>query len=89
MCDSSKGCRTACCYYEGSPCEHLRIIDHQENRGVCRIYAERFGEHQTVAGERFQCVPYGEYLKHQPAHAKCGYSVIHSIEGIPVIRGQV
>ena len=88
MCRPEHGCKTACCYYQGSPCEELRIMNTKTNRGVCRVYPTRFGVHKTVAGETFQCVPYAAYLKHQPAHPKCGYAVVKSIEGMPVVRGQ-
>ena len=88
MCDPAKGCRTACCYYNGSPCEELRIMNTKTNRGVCRVYPTRFGVHKTVAGEAFKCASMADWLMEKPAPESCGYAVVRRIEGLPVIRGQ-
>ena len=58
------------------------------NRGVCRIYPMRFGVHQTVAGKTFKCASMADWLMNKPAPAQCGYAVVRSIEGLPVIRGR-
>ena len=87
-CDPSKGCRTACCYFEGSPCEELFVTDHSAGVGRCRVYPMRFGEHQTVAGATFRCVPFGQWLQHRPAPDACGYEDVVRVNGVPVVRGQ-
>ena len=84
LCDPSKGCRTACCYYRGSPCEHLRIIDHAANRGVCRIYPVRFGIHRTLAGQAFVCAPLHVAMRYHTVPPRCGYAAITSVNGHPV-----
>ena len=88
MCDPSKGCRTACCHWNGSPCEKLKIMDHKTGAGVCTIYHKRYGERKTVAGEQFRCGTIREWLMTKPAPEKCGYLAVGSIEGVPVVRGK-
>ena len=87
LCYPTQGCKTACCFYADSPCEHL-ILDPATQVGRCAIYDHRFGEHQTVDGQRFQCVPMSVKLRIEGApHLQCGYAVIRSVEGVPIVRG--
>lgn len=83
LCDPAKGCGVACCYYEGSPCTELDLETKQ-----CRIYDHRFGLRATMDGKRFRCASMREFLLHKPAPTLCGYRVVQSIEGVPVVRGQ-
>lgn len=80
LCVSRSGCGTACCYHEGSACEHLKIIDKKSGAGVCNIYEKRFGWHSTVSGKRFECVPMRAWLLHKTPPRECGYWGIGSIE---------
>ena len=82
LCDPTKGCGVACCHYEGSPCTELDVETQR-----CRVYATRFGKRQTVEGKTFKCASMADWLMHKPAPEHCGYSIIRSIEGIPVVRG--
>jgi len=86
-CEPANGCRTACCYFEGSACENLRVMNTKTGRAVCRIYFDRFGEHKTVDGKAFRCVPFMVWLRTKPAPAKCGYAGVTAIDGVPVVRG--
>lgn len=80
LCDPSKGCHAACCYFEGSPCEEL---DRETLR--CRVYITRFGLRQTVDGKPFRCAPMAEKLLVEGVpHVQCGYRVVRSIEHRPV-----
>lgn len=91
LCDPSKGCKTDCCFYEGSPCVHLEWIDEEKKIGRCSIYEHRFdkcslcgqekAQHKTVDGKVFQIVPMWVRLQHTLAPEKCGYSKIISIQG--------
>lgn len=87
MCDSSKGCRTACCHWEGSPCENLRWTDKAKGIGVCSIYDTRFGIRKTVDGKEFRCVPASTWIKHVLPPVLCGYYNVIHVEGIPTVRG--
>lgn len=99
MCDPRRlGCQTACCFYEGSPCVHLKWVDRKEKVGVCDIYDRRFEEcivcnegkarHKTVDGKVFQVVPMWVRLQHVQAPDRCGYASVRSVNGIPVVRGK-
>ena len=72
----------------GSPCEKLEFTDDAKSIGRCTIYSKRFGVHQTVAGQSFRCVPMTtKLLTDGVPHPNCGYNVVRSIEGVPVVRG--
>lgn len=88
LCRADQGCKTACCYYEGSACENLKIVDNKTGAGVCSVYDLRFGLHKNLEGQTFRCVPFRTYLQHHPAVEGCGYKVVLSIEGVPVVRGK-
>ena len=81
-CDNRNGCGTACCFYEGSPCENLQWIKKKEGIGVCSIYERRFGVRKTVDGKEFLCAPMFVRLKEEGIpHPKCGYASVRSIQG--------
>lgn len=87
FCDPKKGCGTACCHFNGSPCEELKWTDRKNGIGICQVYPTRFGEHKTVDGQTFTCVPMGRYLLEKGAPAQCGYKRVTSVEGVPVVVG--
>ncbi len=65
-------CGVCCGIVEGDPCEHLVEV----GKGVygCSIYENRFGEHKTVSGKVFRCVPIRDILhKSWPGDQCCGY----------------
>lgn len=65
-------CGACCGVVDGDPCEHLRA--HQKGMYYCSIYENRFGEHQTVSGKKFVCVPIRNILhKSWPGDGCCGY----------------
>ena len=85
---SELGCGTRCCFYEGSPCTQLEFTDAAKQVGRCKVYPERFGRRHTVSGVAFQCVPMIAKLKLDGVpHPKCGYNVVRSLEGVPIVRG--
>jgi len=88
MCTPAGGCLTRCCFYDGSPCDKLEFTDAAKSVGRCTVYATRFGVHQTLMGTSFKCASMADWLMQKPAPEKCGYAVVRSIEGMPVVRGQ-
>ena len=81
-CDPGKGCGTACCFFNGSPCTELEFLDPEKKIGRCRIYDKRFGRRKTIKGDVFQCVPIHVYMQFHSVPARCGY------EGIEVENHQ-
>ena len=64
------------------------MTDDANQVGRCKVYADRFALRHTVSGVAFQCVPMTVKLKTDGVpHPKCGYAVVRSIEGVPVVRG--
>ncbi len=62
----------ACCGAYDDPCVHLKRD--KDGRYFCEIYHSRFGEHTTVGGTKFFCVPIREILhQHWPGDYRCSY----------------
>lgn len=88
LCEPKGGCGTACCFFNGSPCEHLELFDTKRQAGRCRIYDHRFGTHRTVDGQAFHCVPMMNRLQITGLpHPQCGYACVTSMNGKPVAMG--
>ena len=65
-------CGACCGVTEGDPCEHLR--GNKKGEYCCSIYENRFGEHRTVSGKIFKCVPIRQILHMSwPGDECCGY----------------
>lgn len=88
MCNPESGCKTKCCFYNGSPCENLDIYKTELSAGRCRIYESRFGIRKNLKGEEFQCVPMHAYLLLKKAPELCGYGDITSVNGKTTQRGK-
>ncbi|MFH1505015.1 MAG: hypothetical protein ABIH08_06500 [Candidatus Omnitrophota bacterium] len=61
-----------CCGAYDDPCEHLK--KEKTGKFYCKIYTQRFGEHISVKGEKFDCVPVQEILK---THWKKDYLCVY------------
>jgi hypothetical protein len=62
----------ACCGAMDDPCEHL----YREETGTyaCHVYETRLGEHRTLSGKTFRCVPIREKKGQSwPGDEQCGY----------------
>lgn len=66
----------------------MKLTDKDASIGTCRIYKRRFGEHETIAGDVFKCIPMMIRLKHEPAPKMCGYSNVTRVDGVPVVIGK-
>ena len=65
-------CGACCGVTEGDPCEHLR--GSRKGEYFCSIYENRFGEHRTVSGKIFMCVPMRQLIHGSwPGDECCGY----------------
>ena len=65
-------CGACCGVTEGDPCEHLR--GSKKGEYLCSIYENRFGEHRTVSGKIFKCVPIRQVIRGSwPGDECCGY----------------
>lgn len=64
-------CGVCCGATDGHPCEHLRRD--ADGRHFCAIYADRFGPHRTVDGQRFECVSIRRVIEWTGGYAGCGY----------------
>lgn len=65
-------CGACCGVVEGDPCEHLR--GSKKGEYYCSIYENRFGEHRTVNGNVFKCVPVRQIIHNSwPGDECCGY----------------
>lgn len=65
-------CGACCGVWENDPCEHLRGT--KKGEYYCSIYENRFGEHKTVNGRIFKCVPLRQIIHGSwPGDECCGY----------------
>jgi len=65
-------CGACCGSIEGDPCECLE--KKEDGTYACRVYETRFGEHRTLKGRVFNCVPIRTILsKSWPGDARCAY----------------
>jgi hypothetical protein len=65
-------CGACCGVGEDDPCEHLR--GGKKGEYYCSIYTNRFGEHRTVNGKIFNCVPIRQIIHARwPGDVCCGY----------------
>ena len=88
-CNPALGCQTACCHFEGSPCEHLEWVEADKQVGRCKIYSTRFGQRTTVDGKVFRCAPAAEWIQHVNPPETCGYARVLRIHGVPTVRGKM
>ena len=88
MCDPSKGCRTVCCFFEGSPCEELQWVDRKKGIGRCRVYLTRHGRHKTINGKEFMCVDMKQWLALNIPVRECGYHPLTAVEGVKTQYGK-
>jgi uncharacterized cysteine cluster protein YcgN (CxxCxxCC family) len=61
-----------CCGSLNDPCEHLEKTGPASYR--CRIYNNRLGQHKTIRGNVFNCVPIKELLKKSAMPPDCAYA---------------
>lgn len=87
-CNPASGCGTVCCFWEGSPCEHLELNE-TTRIGRCSIYEHRFGTHRTLEGKEFLCAPAALWIQKVSPPDACGYATVLRVNGIPTVRGMV
>jgi hypothetical protein len=77
-------CGACCGAVEGDPCEHL--LGSKKGEYYCSIYQNRFGEHRTVSGKVFKCVPIKQIIHNSwPGDECCGYK--RELKNVIEIKG--
>ncbi len=63
----------ACCGAYDDPCVQLKKDD--SGAYFCDIYAQRLGTRRTISGNKFECVPIAEVMRHTyTREQRCGYT---------------
>jgi len=67
-----KRCGTCCGAGGNDPCVNLK----KDSLGkyFCDSYEDRIGQHKTVSGSTFTCVPIRDVMTYAPPFAGCGYN---------------
>lgn len=63
----------ACCGAGNDPCTDLR--KDKDGRYYCKSYDNRIGQHLTVSGKQFTCIPIRDVLLYAPPSLDCGYAI--------------
>jgi len=65
-------CGECCGVTDGDPCEEVKYFE--DGTFGCKVYENRFGDHQTKSGKTFRCVPIRDIIfKSWGGSQSCGY----------------